>query len=29
MRMTLSELDYWIRRVDGYIRELNRRLNDG
>lgn len=28
MKMTLPELDYWIRRVDGYIRELNRRLKE-
>lgn len=29
MQMTLAELDYWVRRVDGYIRELNRRISDG
>ncbi len=29
MKMTLAELDYWVRRVDGYIREMNDRLNDG
>jgi len=26
-RMTMPELDYWIRHVDGYIRELNKRLS--
>ncbi len=28
MRMTLAELDYWVRKVDGYIRELNRRVSE-
>jgi|GEM_PF-4685365 len=28
MRMTLAELDYWIRKVDGYIRDLNKRLKE-
>lgn len=28
MRMTLAELAYWVKRVDGYIRELNRRLKE-
>jgi len=27
--MDLEELDYWIRKVDGYIRELNNRLDKG
>jgi hypothetical protein len=26
MRMTLSELDYWVKKVDGYVRALNKRL---
>ncbi len=26
MGMTLAELDYWVRKVDGYIRELNKRI---
>lgn len=29
MKMSLAELDYWVKRVDGYIKELNRRINDG
>lgn len=28
MRMTLPELAYWVKRVDGYIRELNRRVKE-
>ncbi len=27
MRMTLSELGYWVGKVDGYVRELNKRLD--
>lgn len=29
MGMTLGECNYWIERVDGYIRELNKRLKEG
>lgn len=26
MAMTLEELDYWVARVNGYLEELNRRM---
>jgi hypothetical protein len=28
MAMTVSELDYWVGKVNGYIEALNKRLND-
>lgn len=28
MKMTLAELDYWVRQVDDYIRGINKRMKD-
>lgn len=28
MRMKVSELNYWVIKVNGYIEELNRRLKE-
>lgn len=28
MRMTLAELNYWVGKVNGYVEDLNRRLQE-